>query len=118
MGPVKLPFNGTNKGLNDPLPSPLPTPDAAVSQSQQIFRPEAGGVQADTTLYVGIAFNVPVGGGKVILIVPSLSGKLTFESFERNGASKMIAVPFTETGVWIYHIQSSLKGHVLIATSN
>jgi hypothetical protein len=117
MGPVKLSFNGTDKGLNHPEPSPLPDVGDAVKTSLQILSPQAGGIQADTVLYVSVTFSVPLGGGKLILLVPTLAGGLRYEVFERNGAARMIAVPFTEKGLWIYHIDPFLKGSVSVATS-
>jgi hypothetical protein len=117
MGPVKLAFNGTDAGLNYPEPSPLPAVGEAVKTSIVILSPQAGGVQADTVLYVSVTFNVPLGGGKTILLVPTQAGGLRYEVFERNGVSRMIAVPFTEKGLWIYYIDPFLKGYVSVSTS-
>jgi hypothetical protein len=117
MEPVKLPFNGTAQGINDPLP-PAGDPNRVNHNGKsQVFAPQAGGVQADTVLYVSVVFSVPVGGGLVILLVPDLSGTLIEAPFERNGISTMIAVPFTEAGLWVYHVDKFLKGNIIVATS-
>ncbi len=117
MGPIRLAFNGTDKGVNHPLPAPLPDWEQAVKSSMPVFSPMAGGVQQDTVIYVSVEFNVPIGGGVVVLLIPTLEGGLAFETFERNGATKLVSVPFTEKGIYIYHIDPFQKGFVVVSST-
>lgn len=125
MGPIRLPFNGTDTGFRHPVPNPLPDAstlpaNAALLRAagyKEIFLPQAGGVQADTVLYAGVVFSVPVGGGSLTLLVPTLDGRLAYETFNRDGASRVIAVPFTERGLWLFHIDPFLKGDILVGSS-
>lgn len=125
MGPIKLPFNGTAAGFKYPPPNPLPNPNQLPADTtalrnagyREVFLPQAGGVQADTVLYVGVVFSVPVGGGALTLLIPTLDGGLKCEEFARNGLSKVLAVPFTERGLWLFHIDPNLKGDILVGSS-
>ena len=125
MGPIKLPFNGTSAGFRYPPPNPLPDPgqlpgDAAALRNagyRDICFTHAWGAQADAILYVGVVFSVPVGGGAVTLLLPTLGGGLKYEVFTRNGLSKVVAVPFTERGLWLFHVDPNLKGDILVGIS-
>ena len=125
MGPIRLPFNGTESGFRHPLQNPLPDPSTLPATTaamraagyKEIFLPQAGGVQADTVLYVGVTFSVPVGGGSLTLLIPTLDGSLAYETFNRDGASRVVAVPFTERGLWLFHIEPFLKGDILVGSS-
>ena len=110
MGPVRLPFNGTDAGFNE-------ANDA--TKYLQIFHPMAGGTQKDTILYVGVVFSVPLGTGVVKLGVPKLAGGTVEQEFDQAAnVAQMIAVPFTEDGLWIHSISKRAKGEIVVATSN
>jgi hypothetical protein len=125
LGPLRLPFNGGDTGFKHPPPSSFPDPSTLPATSdllrgagyKEVFLSQAGGVEADTVLYVGAVFNVPVGGGSLTLLVPTLAGGLRYETFSRDGVSRAIAAPFTERGVWLFHIDPFLKGDILAGSS-
>jgi hypothetical protein len=125
VGPLRLPFNGGQAGFKHPAPNPFPdstnlpaTAEALRAAGfKEVFLPQAGGVQSDTVLHVGLVFNVPIGGGSLTLLLPTLSGGLRYETFSRDGVSKVVSVPCTERGVWLFHIEPFVKGDILVSTS-
>ena len=64
-----------------------------------------------------MVFRVPVGGGSLTLLVPTLAGGLKYETFSRDGASRAVAVPFTDRGLWLFHMDPFLKGDILAGSS-
>jgi hypothetical protein len=118
---VELPFQGGKDGLNDPAPDPLPdlsNPQSlpgVLAVSRHVVKVGAP-ASAASTLHVSVVFNVPLGQGKVTLLVPTLDGRGRFETFEQNGTTQMAIAPLGRTGVWIYHIGKDVKGTIVVAT--
>lgn len=116
MGPIKLPFNAGKDGFNTNLPAGQDPLDAA--RAKPIFSPKAGGTQADTIAYIAVIFNVPVGGGKVTLRLPTLEGATTLVDFDQDGVSRMVAVPFSDSqSVSLQVATPFAKGFIQIASS-
>lgn len=108
MGPVKLPFLAPAAGFN---------PDDKPEGYLQILRPMPGSIMPDRLLFVAVVFDDPTGSGVVTLGVPALAGGTAEMAFKQDGTSEMVAVPYTEDGLYLRRITPRSKGYILVATS-
>ena len=100
MGPFILPFQG-----------PI--------SNKQIFSPKAGGTQLDTTIYIAVIFDRPVGNNTLTLTIPTLTGGTEDVPFNQDDrCSKLIATPLTDFGIVIKDASAAAKGNIVISTSD
>ena len=73
----------------------------------------------DTTIYIAVIFDRPVGNNTVVLTIPTLTGgteDVPFKQEER--CSQLIAAPLTDFGIVIKDAPAAAKGNIVISTSD